>query len=74
VGTRREKTGIGWKETKEGEECAMWREKQCNRCSEMRQKERKERVTILSEDGREIRWLKETWKRRERIKKERCGG
>jgi hypothetical protein len=27
-GTRREKTGIGWKESKEGLECAMRREKQ----------------------------------------------
>jgi hypothetical protein len=40
----------------------------------MRQKERKERGEILNEDVREIRWLKETWKSRERIKKERCGG
>jgi hypothetical protein len=53
--------------------CAMWKEKQCNRCSEMRQKERKERGEILNEDGREIRWLKEIWKRRERIKKKGVG-
>jgi hypothetical protein len=26
VGTRREKTGIGWKERKEGAECAMRKE------------------------------------------------
>jgi hypothetical protein len=38
----------------------MW-----NGCSEMREKERKERGEILNEDGREIRWTKEIWKRRE---------
>jgi hypothetical protein len=32
VGTRREKTGIGWKERKEGAECAMRREKQSSTC------------------------------------------
>jgi hypothetical protein len=31
-GTRREKTGIGWKERKEGLECAMRREKQVSTC------------------------------------------
>jgi hypothetical protein len=28
VGMRREKTGIGWKERKEGAECAMKRERE----------------------------------------------
>jgi hypothetical protein len=42
----------------------MW-----NGCSEMRERER----TILNEDGREIIWMKEIWKRRERIEKERRG-
>jgi hypothetical protein len=42
VGTRREKTGIEWKERKEGE----------------RERERKERGEILNKDGREIRWWK----------------
>jgi hypothetical protein len=28
----------------------------------MRERERKERGEILSEDGREIRWMKEIWK------------
>jgi hypothetical protein len=46
----------------------MW-----NGCSEMRDKERKERGEILNGDGREIRWMKEIWKRRERIEKERGG-
>jgi hypothetical protein len=41
----------------------MW-----NGCSEMRERER-----ILNEDGREIKWMKEIWKRRERIEKERSG-
>jgi hypothetical protein len=27
----------------------------------------------LNEDGREIRWMKEIWKRREMIEKERGG-
>jgi hypothetical protein len=48
----------------------MW-----NGCSEMRERERKERGEILNEDGREIRWMKEIWKRRERIEsrfKSRC--
>jgi hypothetical protein len=39
-----------------------------------RERERKERGEILNEDGREIRWMKEKWKRRERIEKERGGG
>jgi hypothetical protein len=33
----------------------------------------KERREILSENGREIRWMKYVWKRRERIEKERGG-
>jgi hypothetical protein len=61
---RREKTGIGWKERKGGGECAMKRERETtehmwNGCSEMRERERKERGEILNEDGREIRWMKE---------------
>jgi hypothetical protein len=32
VGTRREKTGIGWKERKEGAECAKRRERQFSIC------------------------------------------
>jgi hypothetical protein len=45
VRTRREKTGIGWKERKEGAECAMKRERErientWNGCSEMREGER----------------------------------
>jgi hypothetical protein len=46
----------------------MW-----NGCSEMRERERKERGEILNGDGRETRWMKEIWKRRERIEKERGG-
>jgi hypothetical protein len=68
VGTRREKTRIGWKERKEGAECAMRRatiEQMWNGCSEMRERERKKRGEIQNEDGREIR--NEIWKRRERI-------
>jgi hypothetical protein len=42
VGTRREKTGIGWKESKEGAECAMKKgetiEHMWNGCSDMRKK------------------------------------
>jgi hypothetical protein len=48
----------------------MW-----NGCIEMRERgrERKERGEILNEDGREIRWKKEIWKRREKLEKERGG-
>jgi hypothetical protein len=44
-----------------------------NGCSEMRERERRQRDEILSEDGRKIRWRKEIWKRRERIEKEGWG-
>jgi hypothetical protein len=47
----------------------MW-----NGCSEMREKEREEGGEIQNEDGREIRWMKEMWKRRERTEKETDGG
>jgi hypothetical protein len=40
----------------------------------MRKRKAKEREEILSEDGREIGWMKEVWKRRERIEKERGEG
>jgi hypothetical protein len=46
----------------------MW-----NGCSKMRERERKERREILNEDGREIRWMKKIWKRKERIEEERGG-
>jgi hypothetical protein len=35
---------------------------------------RKELGEIPNEDGREIGWMKEIWKRRDRTKKERGGG
>jgi hypothetical protein len=39
-----------------------------------RERERKERREILNEDGREIGWTKEIWKRRsDRMEKERSG-
>jgi hypothetical protein len=47
---------------------SMW-----NGCSEMRERESKERGEILNEDGREIRWMKEIWKRREMIEKKKVG-
>jgi hypothetical protein len=47
----------------------MW-----NRCSKMRERDGKHRGEILNEDGREIRWMKEIWKRRDRIEKEKGGG
>jgi hypothetical protein len=34
--------------------------------------EGKERREIRNEDGREIGWIKEIWKRKERIEKERA--
>jgi hypothetical protein len=39
----------------------------------MREREGKERREILNEDGKEIGIMKEIWKRRERIEKERGG-
>jgi hypothetical protein len=47
----------------------MW-----NGFSEMREKKRKERGEIWNEDGREIGWMKEIRKRRERIEKQGGGG
>jgi hypothetical protein len=41
---------------------------------EIRKTERKERGRILNEDGREIGWMKELWKRRDKMEKERGGG
>jgi hypothetical protein len=79
VGTRREKTGIRWKKRKEGTECATYEESEriehlWNGYSEIREREKKERRENLNKDGREIRWIKAIWKRRERIKIERAGG
>jgi hypothetical protein len=37
------------------------------------EREGKQRGEILSEDGRDIGWMKEVWKRGERIEKERGG-
>jgi hypothetical protein len=76
VETRREKTGTGWTERREGAECAMRRETiehMWNGCSEMRGRVRKKRGEILNEDGREITWMKEIWKRRNTTEKERGG-
>jgi hypothetical protein len=35
----------------------------------MRKREEKKRGEILNEDGREIGWMKEIWKRREKASK-----
>jgi hypothetical protein len=40
----------------------------------MRKREGTERGEIQNEDGREVGWVKEIWKRRERTERERCGG
>jgi hypothetical protein len=47
----------------------MW-----NGCSEMREREGKKREEILKEDRREIGWIKEIQKSRERIEKEKGEG
>jgi hypothetical protein len=56
------------KQELEAAKCAMRRreiiEHMWNGYSEMRERERKKRGEILNEDGREIRWMKEIWKRR----------
>jgi hypothetical protein len=44
----------------------MW-----NGCREMEGKKREE---MLNENGREITWMKEIWKTRERAEKESAGG
>jgi hypothetical protein len=44
-----------------------------NGCTEIRERERKERGEILNENGWEIGWIKEIWKRRDRMEKERGG-
>jgi hypothetical protein len=46
----------------------MW-----NGCNEMRERERKELGEMQNEDGREIGWKKEIWKRRDRMEKEKGG-
>jgi hypothetical protein len=67
----------------EGEErrCRMCYEKRetiehmWNGCSEMRERGRERKgEKILNEDGREIGWMKEIWKRRDRMQKEMGGG
>jgi hypothetical protein len=47
----------------------MW-----NGCNEIRERERKERGETPNEDGREIGWMKEIWKIRAKMEKERGGG
>jgi hypothetical protein len=75
VGTRRERTGIGRKEKREGEGCAARKKREDRARGEwIRRNERNEgkgEGEILSEGGREIGWMKEIWKRRARIEKER---
>jgi hypothetical protein len=40
----------------------------------MRERERKVLGEIRNEDGRDIRWMKKMWKKRESIEKERGEG
>jgi hypothetical protein len=69
VETRREKTGFGWEERKKGAESAMRRETiehMWNGCSEMRERERereRKNGVMLSEDGREMGWMKDISRR-----------
>jgi hypothetical protein len=68
-----------WTEEEE-RRCRMYREESetigymCSGYNEIRQMERKDRGEILSEDGREIGWMKEIWKRREKIEIQMGGG
>jgi hypothetical protein len=57
-------------ERKEGAECAMRRERQLSTCGMDVAKCEK---GLRKEDRREIRWMKEIWKRKERREKERGG-
>jgi hypothetical protein len=75
VGMRREKTGIGRKERKEGAECVVRRERQLSTCgmdvgSEMRERERKGTRKNMNEDKIEER---DTYGRGERMEIERGG-
>jgi hypothetical protein len=71
---RRERENRCWKEGEESR-CRMCYQKRgtieqvWNGCSEMREKERKERGEILNEG-----WMNEIWNRRDRIENERNGG
>jgi hypothetical protein len=73
VGTTREKTGIEPKERKEG---AGERNDRVH-VEWMRQneteREGKERGEIQNVERREIGWMKEIWKRKDRMEKERNG-
>jgi hypothetical protein len=68
-----------WTEEEE-RRCGMCREESetiehmWSGCNEMRERERKDRGEILSEDGREIGWMKEIFKRRERTQTRMSGG
>jgi hypothetical protein len=67
---KRGERGIGRKKRKEGAGCATRRERRLSTYGEMRETAG-ERVKILNEDGRELGWMKELWKRRERTEKKR---
>jgi hypothetical protein len=71
---KRGERGIGRKKRKEGAGCATRRERRLSTYGEMRETEEKERGKILNEDGRELGWMKEIWKKRERTEKDRGGG
>jgi hypothetical protein len=68
----------GWKDGRRGKKVQNDERKTIehkeNGGSKMRETERKEREEILNKDLREIRWMTEIWKRRERTEKERGGG
>jgi hypothetical protein len=72
--TKREKTGIRWKERKEGAECAMRRETiehMWNGCSEMRESERKDTGRNTERRRKENRIDERDMEQRERMEKER---
>jgi hypothetical protein len=71
---KRGERGIGRKKRKEGAGCATRRERRLSTYGEMRETEEKEGGKILNEDGRELGWVKEIWKKRERTEKDRGGG
>jgi hypothetical protein len=55
-----------------GETTRYWREGEERR--EMRVMERKKQRQIPNDERKEIEWMKEIWKRRNRMEKERGGG
>jgi hypothetical protein len=71
-GDERERENKFWMEEEE-RRCRMCYEERETIERNERERERKELGEMQNEDGREIGWKKEIWKRRDRMEKERGG-